>query len=1297
MASANSGRRPGDVDSPLSSATESAQQGVTSHPVDDISVTPGTMTPASGLSQNGSPTSEDSSRYSPLSQPYGERPLARTSAGAAVQQSISNLPSPPPFTPEHTSGFSMASPETVQQQPAGTAAAAAAVSPVPFSPDGGMSAAASCGSSGPAAGADTPGVSSGWGFGSSTKPSASEGFAFARHPAAATDGGSPDVQPFAGNVAPGANAPAASADPSPLLLQAARNMAASHEADTASERSSVSGASRSSSMRDSYHGPHGSPAMLLRKAKAMIDRQVAVGGTARLSRGSKGSRHSNALQTPADKGIPAATTPQNTPLDVEAEHCGDQQPLPTSPVIVAPVIAVGSPISSTPASVSFAGRGSPAAAAAAAAAATTLGAAERVTTPVQLASPADSHTSVVSIGSVCTPASVLTAANVSARRLDFTEAAGEMEAAAGSTAATPAASPQRPQQQQQQGICSPGLTNDLLPASPLPIEELEAKMLSSEVKKFFAKEMPDIYVGDDGEINFDSIKFADNIDGAAVVEAFSLPDAEAAAAAAAPKRRGLLGKSGSTLLWLLAGVALVATSFVAVEMLPQTLAPPGCFCTENNLEACLKADQALNRELSNQPTGWRLAAKQAGWYLQDAADVLLRRRLPRGVTAEDFSRVWISSLSEEQWRSVPVEKAAALFAAVPQHLWPQAIVDKLQSPEGAAALLKQRQQAPPEDLVAASGAEAAAAADPAASATEDAAPADTTAAATDLPAAASPADQQPPAAQQAEGVPAAEEAVTPEPVVLQEPAIAEEQQPTATEQAAEPEPAPAQAQAAAEPAQDSAEPEQPVVVAETAPEQAAVPEATEASDTAAVEPAAVADEPVQQEAVAEPAVEQAVTEPEASECAPAATTQQDQQQQQAEAVVEAAPEELQQQQQKEEEVVEPAAPAAVAEPEAATLADTAADSQDAAATTDSDLQAPAALQKEEQPQELVSDAAVSTTEQQQKVQDAAPAVDAAAAEPVARATALQTATGAILAFISACAAMFFLPAIKGWLLGSQQEPEEEEQQDEAAGDEAAAEEEAAAAAAEEAEAAAAAAATAAEQEDPHAGLLSDEEEVPHRRRRSAAAAAKSPMQALLGGVGDVAGMAATILTPKGKPPLPPAAAAAAEAGAGPSAAAAAAAGGRTPRAARSAGAAAAATGGRRTTRSASGAAGAAAAGAESDGEEVASAGRSRRAAAATPRGRRASVLPAVLEDVQGAAEDPEAGLLSDEEAAAPAAARGRGRRQSAPAAGAAAAAAPAASGGRRRSAAAAAAAAASGGSEQPAVSGRATRRSSRLE
>jgi hypothetical protein len=70
-------------------------------------------------------------------------------------------------------------------------------------------------------------------------------------------------------------------------------------------------------------------------------------------------------------------------MDVEAEHCGDQQP--ASPLVVAPVIAAGSPISNTPASVSFAGKGSPVAAEAAAAdAAATPVAAERVTTPVQV-------------------------------------------------------------------------------------------------------------------------------------------------------------------------------------------------------------------------------------------------------------------------------------------------------------------------------------------------------------------------------------------------------------------------------------------------------------------------------------------------------------------------------------------------------------------------------------------------------------------------------------------------------------------------------------------------------------------------------------------------------------------------------------------------------------------------------------------------------------------------------------------------------------------------------------------------
>ncbi|KAF6257471.1 hypothetical protein COO60DRAFT_1229206 [Scenedesmus sp. NREL 46B-D3] len=74
--------------------------------------------------------------------------------------------------------------------------------------------------------------------------------------------------------------------------------------------------------------------------------------------------------------------------------------------------------------------------------------------------------------------------------------------------------------------------------------------------------------------------------------------------------------------------------------------------------------------------------------------------------------------------------------------------------------------------------------------------------------------------------------------------------------------------------------------------------------------------------------------------------------------------------------------------------------------------------------------------------------------------ALQAVFGAVLAFVGACAAMSFLPAIKGWLLGYHQD---EGDFAHTADDKAAA-----AAAAEEAEAAAPAA-----EDDPHAGLLTD--------------------------------------------------------------------------------------------------------------------------------------------------------------------------------------------------------------------------------
>jgi hypothetical protein len=94
--------------------------------------------------------------------------------------------------------------------------------------------------------------------------------------------------------------------------------------------------------------------------------------------------------------------------------------------------------------------------------------------------------------------------------LALAEAANEMEAAAAagpnaSATLTPAASPQR--QQLVQGSYSPGLTNELLPATPLSLEELEAKMLSSATKAMFAKEMPEVDIGSDGEFSFDNIKY----------------------------------------------------------------------------------------------------------------------------------------------------------------------------------------------------------------------------------------------------------------------------------------------------------------------------------------------------------------------------------------------------------------------------------------------------------------------------------------------------------------------------------------------------------------------------------------------------------------------------------------------------------------------------------------------------------------------------------------------------------------------------------------------------------------------
>jgi hypothetical protein len=117
-----------------------------------------------GVSGNSTP-----SDYSPHSQPFGQRPEHRTAAGVAARQTLSALPSPPPFTP--AAGASSASPQ--------------------------MSAAASNNNmhqawSPAAAAGDTPGVTSAWQPGTGSPVSSSVTFAFGTTGEAA----SPDAQPF---------------------------------------------------------------------------------------------------------------------------------------------------------------------------------------------------------------------------------------------------------------------------------------------------------------------------------------------------------------------------------------------------------------------------------------------------------------------------------------------------------------------------------------------------------------------------------------------------------------------------------------------------------------------------------------------------------------------------------------------------------------------------------------------------------------------------------------------------------------------------------------------------------------------------------------------------------------------------------------------------------------------------------------------------------------------------------------------------------------------------------------------
>lgn len=259
---------------------EAGDKSISSHRLHNI--TPDSLTPRSG-----SPTSETG--YSPHSQPFAERPTSLTSAGAAVRQSASTLPSPPPFTPTSDAQLEQTSPVAFANYSAG-----------------------SCGSKSPLT--DTPGVTSAWAA-SSTKPKHQQAESFAFHPHGASAASSPDVDQFqaTSNVSQHrwaqlllpdvrgifcptdpllsrvsavkllhefARSVHAQVTPTPLaalLNRTTQSITTSADADAASECSETASRSSVTSRGSSRRVDGQSPGDLLRMAKVIFEKRAAIG------------------------------------------------------------------------------------------------------------------------------------------------------------------------------------------------------------------------------------------------------------------------------------------------------------------------------------------------------------------------------------------------------------------------------------------------------------------------------------------------------------------------------------------------------------------------------------------------------------------------------------------------------------------------------------------------------------------------------------------------------------------------------------------------------------------------------------------------------------------------------------------------------------------------------------------------------------------------------------------------------------------------------------------------------------
>ncbi|GBF97372.1 hypothetical protein Rsub_11019 [Raphidocelis subcapitata] len=563
------------------------------------------------------PGASGSTGYSPASNPFGERPANRTSAGAAVRLSGSELPTPGAFTPT-------------------SAVDGGGYLPTPASSYGGSNLMT------PGAGASPGGATiPGWstpgaeGAGSSTKPhggwqqqqqqqgwqqpqqqqwqqqqqqwSGSQQQAGEPSPGSWLTG-APVATPS--DVTPtsfGSRARGAAPIPSPSALlggggggSATRSAAASGAPEPAASAAASAAApppapaqarpsdgsaggepsGLSLGSADSHERFGGSPTDLLRKAASKMRSQAAVSGSSHLPPPQKGAGLYLGKATPEGKGVPALKAPTNTPA-TPAVEATDTRPRGGAADQQSPSGGFGpdaGSVSLRMRAASGAAGGSPAAAAAA-----------RQSPP----QPSGSHGSVVSFGSHCTPAPVPAAFGSPqgtpspSRALDFSVVTPPppKDDASGAAAAPPAASPA--------GRAGGG--------GPVALEALLASLQDPATRDSAAE----IFAGElrSGRRG----RGAGGPAEAAGAPADAPPRGGRAAAAARRAGRALL------VLALLAGAALAVDR---AAQLPEAAAPPRCAASD--ARACVEAYGAFfSRDPAAPLPAWRAAALGARWAVED--------------------------------------------------------------------------------------------------------------------------------------------------------------------------------------------------------------------------------------------------------------------------------------------------------------------------------------------------------------------------------------------------------------------------------------------------------------------------------------------------------------------------------------------------------------------------------------------------------------------------------------------------------------------------------------------------------